>query len=92
MKEHITKKQVPAIYVDRLTNVNISPFVSKIDLSVDSVDGTQEAIFQLVMPTPALLDAINGFIKINGNEAVKNKIIESLVNFKEKIETEWKPS
>lgn len=74
------------IYADRITAFGVGPAVSRLTLSMEADDNTVTSIAQIVMPTPALFDALEFMANaIENDESVKKGIIDALDSFKAKL-------
>lgn len=75
------------IYADRIYNVAIGPSVSRLTLAMEVAENTVAPNFQLVIPTPALFEALEFMATtITTNDNVKKGLVDGLNTFREKIE------
>ncbi|WP_416242632.1 hypothetical protein ACLSSQ_10440 [Azospira sp. APE16] len=82
-----TSKSMPTnvIYADRFTNIGIGSAVTRLTLAVEAGDNNFAPTAQLIMPTPALFEAIQFMAETINNDEIKKNIISTLDLFKEKI-------
>lgn len=77
----------PKIFADRITNVSFGPIVSKLVLCNEVQLNTFQESHTIVIPTSALIDAVN-FIQatLHNNTDLKKSMIETLDVIKKQIE------
>lgn len=74
------------IYVDRILNVGIGGSVCRLSLAVEVGENAFMPTAQLVIPTPALFEALEFMAgSISNNDEVKMKIADILTTFKDKL-------
>jgi hypothetical protein len=77
----------PKIFADRIINVAFGPVVSKLVLCNETQPNTFQESYTIVIPTSALIDAVN-FIQatLHGTPDLKKGMIETLDVLKKQIE------
>lgn len=71
------------IYADKILNIAIGAGVSKLTLAMEVKENTLSPFAQLVLPTPAMFEALEFFSKtISSDDNLKANIIEALDTFK----------
>lgn len=84
-KEVITS-DIKTIYADKVFTLAVGPSVSKIVFATEVAEDKLDISTQLIMPTPALFDAIDFMVKsIWKNEEVKEGLLEGLEELREKF-------
>jgi hypothetical protein len=74
------------IYVDKIVNIGVSPWVSRLTFALEKSEGVSSSLTQLVIPTPALFDALEFLTKTMTDRVdVKQGIVEALDQFREKL-------
>lgn len=77
-------KQV--IYADRVINAGFGPGVSKLTLAMEVSVGVYAHSATLILPTPALLEAMTAILNsVNNNPDLKASLIDGLDKFKEQL-------
>lgn len=91
-KPAVIESELPAvIYADRIINAGFGPGVSRLTLAVEKDHGTLVVTNTLVLPTPALLEAMTQVMSaFSDNEEVRNKMIAALDAFKAQLDTTGK--
>lgn len=86
-KKITVENNIPqVIYADRIINAGFSSSVSRLTLGVETGHETYTQSATLILPTPALLDAMSQILQgINENVDLREGIIQSLDAFKEKL-------
>lgn len=75
-----------AIYADRIINVGIGTSVSRLTLALEVGENVVTPVAQVVIPTPALFEALEFMAtSITRNDKIKKSIVDGLDAFKEKI-------
>lgn len=80
-------EQLPkVIYADRITGAGFGAGVSRLTLALETGPDTFVTSAVLVLPTPALLEAMSQVLNsVRGDPKIKQGIIESLDKFKEQL-------
>lgn len=84
----ITKESdiAKVIYADRILNVGFGPGVSRLTLGMETGTGTFAPTATLILPTPALLEAMNAVLTaINGDDDLKKALIKGSEALKDQL-------
>lgn len=83
----ILEGQTQVIYADRIINVGLGAAVSRLQFGMEVSQNTVAPSFSIVVPTSALLDALN-FIDTNvlSNPELKAGILKSMDAIRNQIE------
>lgn len=74
------------IYVDKIINIGVSPWVSRLTFALEMSEGVSSSLTQLIIPTPALFDTLEFLTKtMTARDDVKQNLVEALDQFKEKL-------
>lgn len=77
---------MPTIYADRIINAGFGPGVSRLTLAMEVGVGVFTPSATLVLPTPALLEAMSAVLNaFQGNTELKEGILKGLDGIKEQI-------
>ncbi|MDP1678577.1 MAG: hypothetical protein Q8L02_00355 [Candidatus Nitrotoga sp.] len=77
---------VQVMYADRITNFGIGISVSRLTLAMEIGKDNFAPHVQLIIPTPALFEALEFMATaITNNDSIKKDIINALDAFKEKL-------
>ena len=76
---------IPVLYADRIVNMGLGPAVSRLTLGVDGGNNVVMPVTQIVIPTPALFEAVEFMARHLESDEAKMHIIEALEQFKAKL-------
>jgi hypothetical protein len=74
------------IYADQIINIGVGMSVTRLTLATEVGEGLISPFAQLVMPTPALLDALSPITDaLMNNEAIRKNVVDALDALREKL-------
>lgn len=77
---------IPVIYADRVINAGFGPGVCRLALAMETGIGTYTPTATLILPTPALLEAMAAVLNaFQGETELKSGVLKGLDAIKEQI-------
>lgn len=79
-------ESMPVIYADRVINAGFGPGVSRLTLAMEMGIGTFTPSAILILPTPALLEAVSVVLNaFQGNDEIRDGVIKGLEAIKTQL-------
>ncbi|NTV94842.1 MAG: hypothetical protein HGA75_05430 [Thiobacillus sp.] len=83
---HTTATSLQIVYADQIVNIGVSMSVSRLTLALETAENSITPFAQLVIPTPALFEALEVIAKtVMKNDQFKQPVIEALDAFRLKL-------
>jgi hypothetical protein len=76
---------VPVVYADRIINLGLGVAVSRLTLGLEVGENNILPSTQIVMPTPALFEAIEFMAKHLMTDAARKPVIDALDKFRSEL-------